>query len=225
MNANTASQQGRGGRRQDSRDSFWRWKKWSLPRLPNPPLPPLAPILDGFAATWVEDTMGGQSLCVEGVIDEVKLAALETCTLGRFCRPGLAALRNGRHRWMYPIVVQEAELVWVPAIEQHKVVAEAILSDQSQETVKHGVVIGEHRVASPAITILGPTGAAMAPIIGSAQGGARKVKSVNSLVEALGSPAQQRVITAARSIQGRRRLTKGNYMVDAGVEEELRVVS
>ncbi|KAK8499745.1 hypothetical protein V6N12_073010 [Hibiscus sabdariffa] len=73
---------------------------------------------------------------------------------------------------------------------------------------KYGRVVGENSEGAPSTAFLGLVGAAAAPIIGSAHGGARKVKSGNTLVEALGSPAQKHVITAARSGRGRGRPTK-----------------
>ncbi|KAK8596579.1 hypothetical protein V6N12_065062 [Hibiscus sabdariffa] len=69
-------------------------------------------------------------------------------------------------------------------------------------------VIGVNGESSPSTSVLGLAGAAVAPVIRSAHGGARKVKSVNTLVEALGSPAQKRVIVAARSRRGRGRPAK-----------------
>ncbi|KAK8564800.1 hypothetical protein V6N12_058382 [Hibiscus sabdariffa] len=50
--------------------------------------------------------------------------------------------------------------------------------------------------------------ATVAPVIWFAHGGARKVKSVNTLVEALGSPVEKRVIVVARSMRGRGRPAK-----------------
>ncbi|KAK9045676.1 hypothetical protein V6N11_051585 [Hibiscus sabdariffa] len=197
---------------------------------------------------------------------------------------------------MFPIVVQEAELVRVPAVEQRGVVVGAALSEQSQEASvasprknspveqghrasvvvgcasdrvvcdrggvysegdadfaftrirsregldivhpsvpiaerdslgvkvvgdcesaeKYGRVVGVNGEGAPSTTILGLVGAAAAPVIGSAHGGARKVKSVNTLVEALGSPAQKRVIAAARSRRGRRRPAKVSRVEEAG---------
>ncbi|KAK9033586.1 hypothetical protein V6N11_049773 [Hibiscus sabdariffa] len=54
---------------------------------------------------------------------------------------------------------------------------------------KSGVVLGKHGVV-PQVAFLGSAGASMVLVIGSVQGGARKDKSVNSLVEALGLSAQ-----------------------------------
>ncbi|KAK8997089.1 hypothetical protein V6N11_020578 [Hibiscus sabdariffa] len=73
---------------------------------------------------------------------------------------------------------------------------------------KYGRVVGVNGECAPSTTILGLAGAAAAPVIGSTHGGARKVKSVNTLVEALESPAQKRVIAADRSRRGRGRLAK-----------------
>ncbi|KAK8494395.1 hypothetical protein V6N11_021645 [Hibiscus sabdariffa] len=61
----------------------------------------------------------------------------------------------------------------------------------------------------PLLVLVGYAEAAVVPVVGTAKGGDRKVKSVNSLVEALGSPAQQRVITATSSKRGRGRSAKG----------------
>ncbi|KAK8474784.1 hypothetical protein V6N11_021672 [Hibiscus sabdariffa] len=77
-----------------------------------------------------------------------------------------------------------------------------------------GLNFGENRVASPSTAILGAVRAALAPIIGTTLGGSRKVKSVNSLVEALGSRAQQRVIAVTRTQRGRGRMTKVNFLVE-----------
>ncbi|KAK9046483.1 hypothetical protein V6N11_052370 [Hibiscus sabdariffa] len=63
---------------------------------------------------------------------------------------------------------------------------------------KYGRVVGVNGEGAPSTEVLGLVRAAAAPIIGSVHGGARKVKSVNTLVEALGSPAEKRVIAAAR---------------------------
>ncbi|KAK9042116.1 hypothetical protein V6N11_017195 [Hibiscus sabdariffa] len=61
---------------------------------------------------------------------------------------------------------------------------------------------------APLTVVLGLAGAVAAPIIKSAHGGAGKVKLVNTLVDALGSPAQKRVIAVAWSRRGRGRLAK-----------------
>ncbi|KAK8562328.1 hypothetical protein V6N12_010412 [Hibiscus sabdariffa] len=76
------------------------------------------------------------------------------------------------------------------------------LGNARESVEKPGVVVGEYRVVSHAVTILGSVGAVVVLVIGPVHGGSRKVKSVNSLVEALGSPAQQDVIVVARSIRG-----------------------
>ncbi|KAK9037669.1 hypothetical protein V6N11_022571 [Hibiscus sabdariffa] len=68
---------------------------------------------------------------------------------------------------------------------------------------KYGCLVGVNSEGAHSTVILGLAGAAVAPVIGSAHGGTRKVKSVNTLVEALGSPVQKRVIDAARSRRGR----------------------
>ncbi|KAK8538848.1 hypothetical protein V6N12_034555 [Hibiscus sabdariffa] len=73
---------------------------------------------------------------------------------------------------------------------------------------KYGRVVGVNDEGAPSAAVLGLVGAAATPIIGSAHGGAGKVKSVNTLVEALGSPAQKRVIVVARSRRGCRRPAK-----------------
>ncbi|KAL4351562.1 hypothetical protein GQ457_06G013110 [Hibiscus cannabinus] len=179
---------------------------------------------------------------------------------------------------MFQIVVQEAELVQISAIEQRGVVDGADLSEQSQEASvaspqknslveqvgddsphwhanqlweiesvqkcrgasmvvggasdrvvcdhevvgdcdaaeKYGHVVGVNSEDAPSMATLGLVGAAAAPVIGSAHGGARKVKSVNTLVEALGSPAQKRVIAAARSRRGRGWPAKVSRVEEAG---------
>ncbi|KAK8510957.1 hypothetical protein V6N12_036869 [Hibiscus sabdariffa] len=53
---------------------------------------------------------------------------------------------------------------------------------------KYGRVVGVNREGAPSTAVLGLAGASAAPVIGSAHGSARKVKSVDTLVEALGSP-------------------------------------
>ncbi|KAK8495383.1 hypothetical protein V6N12_057210 [Hibiscus sabdariffa] len=75
---------------------------------------------------------------------------------------------------------------------------------------------GENGESPTAVVVLGTDGATVAPVIGSVQAGVRKVKSVNTLVEALGSPAQKRVIVAAKSRQGRGRPVKARI---EGVDE------
>ncbi|KAK9043286.1 hypothetical protein V6N11_071632 [Hibiscus sabdariffa] len=74
---------------------------------------------------------------------------------------------------------------------------------------KYGRVVGVNGEGTPSTAVLGLAGAAAAPVIGSAHGGARKVKSVNTLVEDIGSLAQKHVIAAARSRRGRGRSAKG----------------
>ncbi|KAK8597023.1 hypothetical protein V6N12_065500 [Hibiscus sabdariffa] len=82
---------------------------------------------------------------------------------------------------------------------------------------KSNRVIGVNGESSLSTAVLGLAGAVVAPVIGSAHGGARKVKSGNTLVEALGSLAQKRVITATRSRRGRRGSTKVSGVEKAGV--------
>ncbi|KAK8694480.1 hypothetical protein V6N13_072031 [Hibiscus sabdariffa] len=81
---------------------------------------------------------------------------------------------------------------------------------------KYGRVVGVNGESTPLMVVLGLDGAAASPVIGSAHGGARKVKSVNTLVEALGSLAQKHVITAARSRRGRGRPAKVSRVEEAG---------
>ncbi|KAK9042333.1 hypothetical protein V6N11_017410 [Hibiscus sabdariffa] len=144
---------------------------------------------------------------------------------------------------MFSIVVQEAKLVRVLAVEQREVLEEAALSKQSQELwgidsverdlavvsmvvlgtlaswlQSQAVRLGNYGVASPKLAIEECVGVAVAPVIGVAQGGVRKVNSVNSLVEALGSPAHQCTIIVARSRRGRGRPTKGGGVVESGGE-------
>ncbi|KAK8578832.1 hypothetical protein V6N12_069176 [Hibiscus sabdariffa] len=113
---------------------------------------------------------------------------------------------------VFPIMVQEAKLVRVPAVEQCSFFDGTTLGEHSQEAsmtspwvnspVEHDRavadcdsleesvrVIGVNGESSSSTTIVGLVGATVAPVIGTAQGGARKVKSVNTLVEDLGSPA------------------------------------
>ncbi|KAL4387071.1 hypothetical protein GQ457_09G013140 [Hibiscus cannabinus] len=85
-----------------------------------------------------------------------------------------------------------------------------------ESTEKYGHVVGENCEGAPSTMILGLAGAAAAPVIGFAHGGARKVMSVNTLVSALGSSAQKRVIAAARSRRGRGRPTKVSRVEEAG---------
>ncbi|KAK8985098.1 hypothetical protein V6N11_076789 [Hibiscus sabdariffa] len=92
------------------------------------------------------------------------------------------------------------------------------LGDNREPIEKPEGIVREHGVVSPAVVTLGCAGATVAPVIGSAQGGVRTVKSVNSLVEALGSSAQQHVIATTRSRRGRGQPEKGNYPVEAGGE-------
>ncbi|KAK8507687.1 hypothetical protein V6N12_067020 [Hibiscus sabdariffa] len=82
-------------------------------------------------------------------------------------------------------------------------------SEQRQVSVPNGDYLS---------ALVGCVGAAVAPVIGVAQGGARKVKFVNSLVEALGSPVQQRVIVATHCKRDRGRPAKGGGVVDVGME-------
>ncbi|KAK9043361.1 hypothetical protein V6N11_071706 [Hibiscus sabdariffa] len=70
---------------------------------------------------------------------------------------------------------------------------------------KYGRVVGVNGEGTPSTVVLGLVGAVAAPVIRSAHEGARKVKSINTLVEALGSLAQKCVIAAARSRRGRGR--------------------
>ncbi|KAK8593428.1 hypothetical protein V6N12_045509 [Hibiscus sabdariffa] len=234
-------------------------------------------VLDGGVVMRVKDTLGGHSRRVEGAWTVLRSCGLrarwcywlfwmwsqdDVYYLRRLCRPGLVDLRSGRHqrrlwgRYLRVDVATEEPTSFelrVSAIDQHEVMAEAVVSDQSQEMsmasprinspverdgatspcwhanqlwglialgriVLHRLIwlvqmIGEysrigcevwrycweHKLAYHAITILGPVVAAVVLVIGVAQGGARKVKLVNSLVEPLGSPVQQRVIVAAQS--------------------------
>ncbi|KAK9025145.1 hypothetical protein V6N11_065042 [Hibiscus sabdariffa] len=70
-----------------------------------------------------------------------------------------------------------------------------------------------NKVPSPA-RVVGATGAAFVPIVGVVPGVARKVKSVNSLVEALSSPEQQCVIAPTRTKRGRGRPAKDHGLAD-----------
>ncbi|KAK8538938.1 hypothetical protein V6N12_034642 [Hibiscus sabdariffa] len=83
-------------------------------------------------------------------------------------------------------------------------------------TKHYGRVVGMNGKSSPSTMVLGLVGAIVAPVIGSTHGGARKVKSDNTLVEALGSSAQKRVIATARSRRGREQPTKVSRVEEAG---------
>ncbi|KAK8509009.1 hypothetical protein V6N12_016853 [Hibiscus sabdariffa] len=76
--------------------------------------------------------------------------------------------------------------------------------------------LGDNCVTSPPAVVLGDAEATLAPIIGSVPASVRKIKSVNSLVEALGSSAQWCVVHAARSRRGHGRPRKGICLVEAG---------
>ncbi|KAK8563405.1 hypothetical protein V6N12_035553 [Hibiscus sabdariffa] len=166
---------------------------------------------------------------------------------------------------VFSIVVQEAELVWVLAIEQQEVVECTDLGDKSHE-VKCGFtwlsfvggkggwgggwmwlchLVGtqnqlwglEHNGRDHVVSIelAGGTEWVVCDrerVLSTSamlddDGGARKVKLVTSFVEALGSPAQQCVITTARNRRGRGRMTQVNCLVKAGgdVESKLEVIS
>ncbi|KAK9030745.1 hypothetical protein V6N11_032158 [Hibiscus sabdariffa] len=81
---------------------------------------------------------------------------------------------------------------------------------------KCGRVVGVNGKGTHSTVVLGLVGAAAASVIGSAHGGARKVKSVNTLVEALGSPSQKREIAAARSRRRCGRPSKVSRVEEAG---------
>ncbi|KAK8507677.1 hypothetical protein V6N12_067010 [Hibiscus sabdariffa] len=55
--------------------------------------------------------------------------------------------------------------------------------------VESSSAAGKYGVASPESMVVGHSRATVVPVIGVAQGGARTVKSLNSLVDALGAPA------------------------------------
>ncbi|KAK8992037.1 hypothetical protein V6N11_044929 [Hibiscus sabdariffa] len=126
---------------------------------------------------------------------------------------------------MFPIVVQEVELVRVPAVEQRGVVDGAALTERDslgvkvvgdcESAEKYGRIVGVNGEGATSTGVLGLAGAAAAPVTRSAHGGARKVKSVNTLVEALGSPTQKRVIAAARSRRGHGRPAKISRVEEA----------
>ncbi|KAK8513138.1 hypothetical protein V6N12_037630 [Hibiscus sabdariffa] len=111
--------------------------------------------------TPVEDNLVRYCRSVVGVVNEAKLSVLETCALG----------------WVNEAVSIRVEMMFV------------VSGGEARESVeKPGVKVGEHRVVSHAVTILGADGVVVALVIRFAQGGAKKVKSVNSLVDALGLP-------------------------------------
>ncbi|KAK8998879.1 hypothetical protein V6N11_070060 [Hibiscus sabdariffa] len=139
----------------------------------------------------------GASMVVGGASDRV------VCDRGGFCSEGDADFAfMGIRSWegldiVHPSVsIAERDSLGV------KVVGDCVLAE------KYGHVVGVNSEDAPSMAVLGLVGAVTAPVIGSAHRGARKVKSVNTLVEALGSPAQKRVIAAARSRRGRRRPAK-----------------
>ncbi|KAL4303994.1 hypothetical protein GQ457_10G007720 [Hibiscus cannabinus] len=129
---------------------------------------------------------------------------------------------------MFPIV----DLVRVPAVEirswegldiVHPSVSIAERDSLGVKVVgdcesaeKYVCVVCVNGEGAPLTVVLGLAGAAATPVIGSAHGGARKVKSVNTLVEALGSPAQKRVITAGTSRRGRGQPAKVSRVEEAG---------
>ncbi|KAK8600558.1 hypothetical protein V6N12_050411 [Hibiscus sabdariffa] len=93
-----------------------------------------------------------------------------------------------------------------------------VLGHSCATGAKSGSATREFGSIYPETAVVGFVGAVVASVIGVAQGGAWKEKSMNSLVEALGSPAQQHVIVVARSRRGRGQPSKGSGMVESGVE-------
>ncbi|KAK8985007.1 hypothetical protein V6N11_082627 [Hibiscus sabdariffa] len=159
------------------------------------------------------------------------------------------------HDSVYTVVIQEAELVWVPTVDHRDVeigsemgdksygasvaspepqswatrstfgdrggvrsagdVVDAFVEDQFRECavvvqtpesigkrdslvgllecgegnlVMVGLLVGDTCALSSPVAVLGDDRAALASVLGSIPGGVRKIKSVNCLVEALGSP-------------------------------------
>ncbi|KAK9006335.1 hypothetical protein V6N11_035376 [Hibiscus sabdariffa] len=93
------------------------------------------------------------------------------------------------------------------SIAEHDSLGVKVVGD-CESTEKYGRVVGVNGEGAPSTAVLGLGGAAAAPVIGFSHGGVRKVKSVNTLVEALGSLAQKHVIAAARSRRGLGRSAK-----------------
>ncbi|KAL4383709.1 hypothetical protein GQ457_15G014990 [Hibiscus cannabinus] len=133
------------------------------------------------------------------------------CDHGGVCSEGNAnfAFTGIRSREGFDIVHPSV------SIDEHDSIGVKVVGD-CESAEKYGRVIGVNSEGAPSTTVLGLAGAAAAPVMGSAHGGARKVKSVNTLVEALGSPAQKRVIAAARSRRGRERPAKVSRVEEAG---------
>ncbi|KAK9044590.1 hypothetical protein V6N11_058488 [Hibiscus sabdariffa] len=74
-------------------------------------------------------------------------------------------------------------------------------------------IVGLGHTALATEVVVGAAGAMLIPTIGTIPGGVRKVKSVTSLVEALSSSAQQRVIAVARSKRGRSQPARNHGLV------------
>ncbi|KAK9010491.1 hypothetical protein V6N11_036998 [Hibiscus sabdariffa] len=79
------------------------------------------------------------------------------------------------------------------------------------------VVIANNDLSSSPV-VLGVTGAALAPVLGSIPGGVRKVKSVNYLVEALALPEQRRSIAVARARRGCGRPAKTCVLIKVDID-------
>ncbi|KAK9025890.1 hypothetical protein V6N11_038744 [Hibiscus sabdariffa] len=148
----------------------------------------------------------GASMVVGGVSDRV------VCDRGGVCSEGDAdfAFTRIRSREGLDIVHPSVSIA-----ERDSLGVKVVGDCESAE--KYGRVVGMNGEGAPSTVILGLVGATVAPVTRSAHGDARKVKSVNTLVEALGSPAQKRVIAAARSTRGRGRPAKVSRVVEAGV--------
>ncbi|KAK8528283.1 hypothetical protein V6N12_074814 [Hibiscus sabdariffa] len=139
----------------------------------------------------------GASMVVGGVSDCV------VCDRGGICSDGDANFAfTGIHSREGLDIVHPS----VSIVKRDSLGVKVIGDCESAE--KYGRVVGVNGEGAPLTTVLGHAGAATAPVIGSSHGGARKVKSVNTLVEALGSPAQKRVIATARSRRGHGRPAK-----------------
>ncbi|KAK8510101.1 hypothetical protein V6N12_007978 [Hibiscus sabdariffa] len=134
----------------------------------------------------------GASMVVGGASDHV------VCDRGGVCSEGDADFAFTRIQSREGLDIVHPSV----SIAEHDYLGVRVVGD-CESAEKYGRVVSVNGEGAPLTLGLGLAGAATAPVIGSAHRGARTVKSVNTLVEALGSPAQKRVIAAARSRRGR----------------------
>ncbi|KAK8513966.1 hypothetical protein V6N11_021565 [Hibiscus sabdariffa] len=139
----------------------------------------------------------GASMVVGGAYDRV------LCDRGGVCSEGDADFAFTRIRSWEGLDIVHSSV----SIAERDYLSVKVVGD-CESAEKYGRVVGVNGEGAPSTMVSGLVGAAAAPVIVSAHGGARKVKSVNTLVEALGSPAQKHVIVAARSRRGRGRSAK-----------------